>query len=82
MADYNLQTLSHKLGELMHYCKQLRRDNDELTRREKEWLLERDRLNEKNELARVRVEAMIHQLKSLADSSDAKTVKSEDMDDV
>lgn len=65
MSEQKLQQLSDKLDQLIMHCEQLHRDNESLHQREQEWLHERTRLVEKNELARTRVEAMIESLKSL-----------------
>jgi len=65
MTEYSLQELSQKLDELISVCDQLHQDNQSLLEREQEWLTERARLIEKNDLARARVEAMIEHLKSL-----------------
>lgn len=65
MPPSHLQTLDVKLDQLIQLCTQLQRENQELQARESDWLRERTRLIEKNELARTRVEAMIGRLKSL-----------------
>lgn len=70
MTDYNLQTLSQKLDELIGHCEQLNEDNRALLQREQEWQEERVRLIEKNEQARTRVEAMIQHLKSLKEGDE------------
>lgn len=46
-------------------CQRLKQENADLKARESDWQRERQRLIEKNELARTRVEAMITHLKSL-----------------
>jgi cell division protein ZapB len=65
MSDELLLTLETKLDRLILLCNRLEHDNTELKARESEWLRERERLIEKNELARSRVEAMIAHLKNL-----------------
>ncbi len=72
MTDQLLAALESKLDRLIGACDQLSRENDELRQqvararvKEDEWLGERKRLIEKNELAKNRVEAMITRLKSL-----------------
>ena len=65
MSEYTLQQLSTKLDQLIHHCEQLRHDNASLLQREQIWMSERERLIEKNDLARTRVEEMIAHLKSL-----------------
>lgn len=70
MTDYDLQTLSQKLDELIRHCEQLGHDNQQLLQREQQWQDERSRLIEKNELARTRVEAMIQHLKSLKEGEE------------
>lgn len=53
------------MDQLIHLCHQLQQENAQLKTRESEWQQERNRLIEKNELARSRVEAMISHLKNL-----------------
>jgi cell division protein ZapB len=65
MSDELLLSLETKLDRLILLCNRLQQDNAELKVRESEWLRERERLVEKNELARSRVEAMIAHLKNL-----------------
>ncbi len=65
MSDKHLHSLEAKLDQLLVICTRLDRENKELKERESNWLHERTRLIEKNELARNRVEAMIGRLKSM-----------------
>ncbi|GAB1255729.1 TIGR02449 family protein [Aurantivibrio plasticivorans] len=65
MNDSILATLESKIEQLVRMCDQLREENRQLHAKESEWIGERTRLIEKNELARTRVEAMIARLKSL-----------------
>ena len=65
MSDYSLEELSAKIDELIVYCQQLKQDKTLLQQKEDLWLQERERLIEKNELARTRVQAMISHLKNL-----------------
>jgi cell division protein ZapB len=65
MSDELLVSLENKLDRLIQLCSRLQTDNAELKTRESEWLRERERLIEKNEIARSRVEAMITHLKNL-----------------
>jgi cell division protein ZapB len=65
MSDNLLLTLETKLDKLILLCSRLQQENAEFKARESEWLRERERLIEKNELARSRVEAMITHLKNL-----------------
>jgi cell division protein ZapB len=65
MSDNLLLTLETKLDKLILLCSRLQQENAEFKTRESEWLRERERLIEKNELARTRVEAMITHLKNL-----------------
>lgn len=67
--ESSLSTLERKLDALVNLCEKLSRENRQLQEQKSDWLRERTRLIEKNELARVRVEAMIARLKNLeADS--------------
>jgi len=65
MSDDNLLSLEAKLDRLILLCNRLQQENTELHAREAAWQHERERLIEKNELARTRVEAMITHLKGL-----------------
>lgn len=65
MSNDLLLSLETKLDRLLMVCQRLQQENAELKAREGEWQRERQRLIEKNELARSRVEAMIVHLKSL-----------------
>lgn len=69
MSDKQLHSLEAKLDQLILICARLDRENQELKEREANWLHERTRLIEKNELARSRVEAMIGRLKNLETES-------------
>jgi cell division protein ZapB len=50
---------------LIKLCETLYSENHSLKSKESNWLLERARLIEKNELARSKIEAMIIRLKSM-----------------
>jgi cell division protein ZapB len=65
MSNDLLLSLETKLDRLLLACQRLQQENTELKTRENEWHRDRQRLIEKNELARTRVEAMITHLKSL-----------------
>lgn len=65
MSDNLLLSLETKLDKLILLCNRLQQENTELKARETEWKQERQRLIEKNELARSRVEAMITHLRNL-----------------
>jgi cell division protein ZapB len=65
MSKFTLQGLSQKLDQLLLQHQQLLRENQSLRQLEQDWQKERARLIEKNDVARTRVEAMIHDLKSL-----------------
>lgn len=65
MSQTLVNSLEHKLNQLISLCERLDRENKNLREKESNWARERTRLIEKNELARSRVEAMITRLKSL-----------------
>ncbi len=65
MSDDLLLALETKLDKLILLCNRLQQENTDLKTRESEWLRERVRLVEKNELARSRVEAKITHLRNL-----------------
>jgi len=65
MSNDLLLSLETKLDRLLMVCQRIQQENADLKARESDWHRERQRLIEKNELARTRVEAMITHLKSL-----------------
>jgi cell division protein ZapB len=65
MSNDLLLSLETKLDRLLMVCQRLQQENADLKARESDWQRERQRLIEKNELARTRVEAMITHLKTL-----------------
>ena len=69
MSQNTLQELANKLDSLITYSQKLKKDNELYKQREYQWQLERNRLIEKNNLARNRVEAMIAHLKNLEENT-------------
>ena len=69
MEDAELQALSRKLELLIQRVEQLTSQNRALLASEKAWREERAHLIEKNEMARLKVEAMISRLKALEQDS-------------
>lgn len=69
MENAELHTLLAKLEVLLRQHEQLKAHNRQLRASEKAWREERAQLVEKNEVARVKVEAMISRLKSLEQDS-------------
>lgn len=65
MASQQLKVLEGKINELIKVCSQLHEENRTLKANELFLMSERSRLQEKNEEARVKVEAMIGRLKTL-----------------
>lgn len=65
MSAEQFRALEHQVDQLIYRCHQLEQENRSLRSQENTWRKERTRLIEKNELARTRVEAMIHRLKAL-----------------
>jgi len=65
MTDRLLHHVEARLDELIAHCESLENENATLRAKEAEWLQERARLIEKNDLARNRVEAMIERLKNI-----------------
>ena len=61
----DLSTLEKRIDELIAFCDQLERKQESIATEQKNWLQERSRLLEKNELAKTKIEAMIMRLKSL-----------------
>lgn len=65
MSAEQFRALEHQIDQLIYRCNQLEQDVKSLRQQEAGWKKERSKLIEKNELARTRVEAMIHRLKAL-----------------
>ena len=65
MSSEQLRALEHQIDQLIYRCNQLEQEVRQLHQQEVSWKKERVKLIEKNELARTRVEAMIHRLKAL-----------------
>ncbi len=65
MQDLQADSLEQKIDELIRLCDQLNDENKLLKSKESTWLGERAKLIDKNEQARVKVEAMISRLKAL-----------------
>lgn len=61
----SLVAMERKIEALISAAQQLLKENQALRANEQRWQQDRARLIEKNDLARTRVEAMIHRLKSL-----------------
>lgn len=65
MSKEHLASLEHQIDQLVYYCAQLEKENSALRSKEQGWIRERDKLVEKNEVARTKVEAMIERLRAL-----------------
>ncbi|MBU3055028.1 MULTISPECIES: TIGR02449 family protein [Pseudomonas] len=65
MEDADLHALAAKLELLIQRVEQLKAQNRLLLATERAWREERAHLIEKNEMARLKVEAMISRLKAL-----------------
>lgn len=65
MNDKRLAHLEAQTTQLLSEFDRLVTENQSLKDKQKSWQQERTRLIEKNEMARTRVESMIHRLKSL-----------------
>ncbi len=60
-----IKELENKIDELIQVCDELERKQAVMHADREQWLQERTRLLEKNELAKSKVEAMIMRLKAL-----------------
>ncbi|WP_271409718.1 TIGR02449 family protein [Pseudomonas sp. Q1-7] len=69
MEDAELHALTARLELLIQRVEQLKAQNRLLLAGEKAWREERAHLIEKNEMARLKVEAMISRLKALEQDS-------------
>lgn len=63
MSERLIAEVETKLEQLVRRYQQLDAENRNLRRQEQEWISERTRLMEKNELARSRIESLITRLK-------------------
>ncbi|MEM7196555.1 MAG: TIGR02449 family protein [Pseudomonadota bacterium] len=61
----DIQTLEQRIDELIALCDELERKQSVMEADKVEWQTERNRLLEKNEMAKAKIEAMIMRLKSL-----------------
>ena len=65
MTNDTLGTLEHQIDQLIYHCAQLEKENASLRQKESHWIKERNKLLEKNDVARGKVEAMIDRLRAL-----------------
>ncbi len=65
MANTQLKSLEKKIDDLIGLCSDLNRENQQLKADSAGWHRERQSLLDKNEMARVKVEAMINRLRAL-----------------
>lgn len=63
--EARIEALTRQVDELIELCDRLRTENESLKHQQSSLSGERARLIEKNEQARVRVEAMISRLKAM-----------------
>jgi cell division protein ZapB len=61
----DISTLEKRIDELIALCDELERKQSTMETDRENWLQERTRLLEKNEMAKTKIEAMIMRLKSL-----------------
>ena len=65
MEASQLQSFSAKVEQLLAYCQKLEADNASLKALQNEWLSERTKLLQKNDLAKRKIESMITRLKAM-----------------
>ncbi len=70
MSDHMLKAIEEKIDALIKRCAELEGEAAAFRAKEDAWEKERNRLIEKNEQARTRVEAMITHLKNLGANSE------------
>jgi len=68
MSDTSFNTLEDKVDELIQLCDDMKRENQLLRDDKHNWENERKTLEEKNQLARTRLEKVLLRLKSLEQS--------------
>ncbi len=61
----DIDSLERRIDELIALCDELEKKQSTMEADREDWLAERTRLLEKNELAKAKIEAMIMRLKSL-----------------
>ena len=61
----DIDSLERRIDELIALCDELEKKQSAMETDRENWLSERTRLLEKNELAKAKIEAMIMRLKSL-----------------
>ena len=64
-ADARLEQLEARIGELILMCERLKQENWALRSQQQALAAQRASLIDKHEIARSRVEAMIHRLKAM-----------------
>jgi len=64
-AGVNINTLEKRIDELIELCDELESKHGAMETDRKNWMQERTRLLEKNEMTKAKIEAMIIRLKSL-----------------
>jgi cell division protein ZapB len=65
MEASQIKTFSAKVEQLLAYCQKLEADNNSLKALQNEWLSERTKLLQKNDLAKTKIESIITRLKSM-----------------
>ena len=65
MSDTDITNLENRIDELITICDQLKNENTVLRERQDLMLEERERLIEKADMARVRVESILTRLRSM-----------------
>lgn len=68
LTEQALAALEQRVGELADHCARLREENHGLRRQLQQLQQERGSLLEKHELAKSRVEAMIHRLRAMEEA--------------
>lgn len=65
MEASQIKSFSAKVELLLAYCQKLEADNNSLKALQNEWLSERTKLLQKNDLAKTKIESMITRLKAM-----------------
>ncbi len=65
MEASQIKTFSAKVEQLLAYCQKLEADNTTLKALQNEWLSERTKLLQKNDLAKSKIESIINRLKAM-----------------
>ena len=65
MSDESFNTLSAKVDDLIDLCAEMKRENQMLKADQSSWQNEREKLMEKNQLAKTKLQSVLDRLKAM-----------------